>query len=113
MPRAFAADFCVLLEPYAPHLAEELNARLGGTESLAWAAWPEVDASQLVGETVSVPVQVNGKVRSVLELPEGHDKAALEAAGRADPGVAKLLEQGELVKVVAVPGRILNFVVRG
>ncbi|GJM22527.1 MAG: leucine--tRNA ligase [Planctomycetota bacterium] len=111
MPRELAHDFAVMLEPYAPHLAEELNARLGSDELLAWQPWPEADASLLVADTVSVPVQVNGKVRTVLELPEGHDAAALEAAGRADAGVARLIEQGTVKKVVAVPGRILNFVV--
>src|SRR5690606_32469718 len=80
MPRELARDFVIALEPYAPHLAEELNARLGHDTLLAWEPWPEVDTSCLVEETVSVPVQVNGKVRTVLELPEGHDAAALEAA---------------------------------
>jgi leucyl-tRNA synthetase len=112
MPRALARDFTVMLEPYAPHLAEELNERLGSNESLAWVSWPLVDSTQLLTETESVPIQVNGKVRTVLEVPVGIDAAALEAAARADGGIAALLSQGSVKKVVAVPGRIVNFVVK-
>jgi leucyl-tRNA synthetase len=112
MPRALATDFAVMLEPYAPHMAEELNSRLGSTESLAWAAWPKVDASALATDTVAVPIQVNGKVRTVLDVPSGTDAAALEALARADGGIAALIAQGSIKKVVAVPGRIVNFVVQ-
>jgi leucyl-tRNA synthetase len=112
MPAALAGPFVTMLEPYAPHLAEELNARLGNEQSLAWAVWPEVETRWLATETVKVPVQVNGRVRSVIEVPEGTDAATLEAQARAESGVAALLAQGELVKVVAVPNRIVNFVVK-
>lgn len=112
MPRALAADFAVMLEPYAPHLAEELHSRIGATETLAWMSWPEVDAQALATETVPVPIQVNGKVRTVLDVPEGTDAGALEALARADGGIAALLTLGNVVKVVAVPGRIVNFVVK-
>jgi len=112
MPASLARPFVVMLEPYAPHLAEELSALLGAEQLLAWADWPAVDESQLVTDLVKVPVQVNGKVRSVIEVAAGMDAAALEARARAESGVSALLDQGELVKVVAVPGRIVNFVVR-
>ncbi len=112
MPRSLAREFLVMLEPYAPHVAEELNAFLGGETLLAWEPWPQVDASFLEEDTVDVPVQINGKVRTVLKLPAGADPAAMEQRARAETGIAALLEQGEVVKVIAVPGRILNFVVK-
>jgi len=112
MPRELARPFAVMLEPYAPHLAEELAALGGGESSLAWEAWPEVDASRLVTETVKVPVQVNGKMRTVLDVPVGLDAAALEALARAQEGVAAELGGGRVVKVIAVPGRIVNFVLK-
>ena len=112
MPRELARPFLVMLEPYAPHLAEELNSRCGHDDLLAWAPWPEVDARWLVRETVKVPVQVNGKVRTVLELPADATAEEMEARARDEAGVSALLEQGDLVKVVAVPGRIVNFVVK-
>ena len=101
-----------MLEPYAPHLAEELNAQLGNDGLLSWEAWPEVDTQWLVTETVKVPVQINGKVRLVIDAPKDADPASLEAQARAEPSIAQLLEQGEVKKVVAVPGRIVNFVVK-
>ena len=112
MPRSLARDFLIALEPYAPHLAEELNALLGHDELLAWAAWPEVDASLLVADTVDLPVQINGKVRTVLQVAKDADAAGIEARAREDEGIARLLAQGQVVKVIAVPGRILNFVVK-
>ncbi|MCB9897494.1 MAG: leucine--tRNA ligase [Planctomycetes bacterium] len=113
IPRALARPFLVMLEPFAPHLAEELHATaLGASESLAWTSWPEVDARWLVSETVKVPVQINGKVRTVLDVPADIGQAELERAARDDAGVATLLAQGDVAKVVVVPGRIVNFVVR-
>jgi leucyl-tRNA synthetase len=112
MPRALARDFLLMLEPYAPHLAEELNAVLGHEGLLAWEGWPELDESQLTQDMVDVPVQINGKVRTVLQMPADADAAILEQQARADEGIAQLLGQGEVVKVIAIPGRILNFVVK-
>jgi len=109
MPRELACDFLVMLEPLAPHLAEELNARLGAGGELAWAAWPEVDADELVRETVEVPVQVNGKLRARIRVAPDADAEALER--RARDAVADELARGRVRKVVAVPGRIVNFVV--
>ncbi len=111
MPREFARDFLLVLEPFAPHIAEELHAvALSGDGMLAWASWPAVDAAQLVTSEVEVPVQVNGKVRARITVPADMDAASLEQAARAEPGVARLLEGQTVRKVVAVPGKIVNFV---
>ncbi len=92
-------------------MAEELWSRLGHESSLAHGPFPEADPAYLVDETVEVPVQVNGKVRARVVVPTGLDAAALEAAARADGRVAELLDGATVRKVIAVPGRMVNFVV--
>jgi leucyl-tRNA synthetase len=111
--RGQAERFCILLEPFAPHLAEELWSRLGHSESLAYQAWPSFDPAMLVDESVEIPVQINGKLRSKCFVPAGSekDRAVLEAAARE--AVAEQLAKVEIKKVIAVPGRLVNFVVAG
>jgi leucyl-tRNA synthetase len=110
-PRAVAEALVLMLAPLAPHIAEELWSRLGHTSSLAWEDFPVVDESLLVDDTVEVPVQVNGKLRAVLTMPADADAAAMEAAARGDERIAAALEGRETRRVVAVPGRLVNFVV--
>ncbi len=110
-PRALAEALVLMLAPLAPHAAEELWSRLGHASSLAWEQFPELDESLLVDDTVDVPVQVNGKLRAVLTLPAGCDAAAMEAAARADARVAAALDGRDPRRIVAVPGRLVNFVV--
>jgi leucyl-tRNA synthetase len=110
-PRAVAEPLVLMLAPLAPHIAEELWARLGHDSSLAWAPFPEADPALLVDETISVPVQVNGKVRSVVSVPAAADAQVMEQAARADAKVSAAIEGREVRRVVAVPGRLINFVV--
>jgi len=112
MPRELARDALVMLEPFAPHVAEELNARVlgAGAPELAWERWPEADRSYLVQDSVEIGVQVNGKLRATIRVAKDLDAAALEAAARAEPNVARQLQGAAVKKVVAVPGRIVNFV---
>ena len=111
VPRAVAEPLVLLLAPLAPHIAEELWARLGHPDSLALEAFPEADPALLVDDTIEIPVQVNGKVRGRVHVPRGADRDALEAAARADAGIAALLAAGTVRRVVAVPDRLVNFVV--
>ncbi|MFL6207201.1 MAG: leucine--tRNA ligase [Acidimicrobiales bacterium] len=111
VPRPVAEAMVLMLAPLAPHAAEELWSRLGHADSLAWAPFPEADPAYLVDDTIEVPVQVNGKVRAKLEVAAGLDASALEAAARADAKVAELLDGGTVRKVVAVPDKLVNFVV--
>jgi leucyl-tRNA synthetase len=100
----------LMVAPLAPHMAEELWSRLGHAESLAWHPFPEAEERWLVDDTVQVAVQVNGKVRSQVTVPAGADAEVLEAAARADEKIAAHLEGATVRRVVAVPGRLVNFV---
>jgi leucyl-tRNA synthetase len=108
--REVAEPLVLMVAPLAPHVAEELWARLGHDDTLAYEAFPVADEAWLVQDTVEVPVQVNGKVRARISLPAGADEAAHEAAARADAHVAELLAGATVRKVVVVPGRTVNFV---
>jgi len=111
VPRDVAEPLVLMLAPLAPHVSEELWARLGHRDSLATEPFPEADPALLVDETVEIPVQVNGKLRGKVVVPADADAAAVEAAARADERVAALLAGRTVRKVVAVPGRLVNFVV--
>jgi leucyl-tRNA synthetase len=110
-PRALAEALVLMVAPLAPHIAEELWSRLGHDSSVVRARFPEVDESLLVDATIEIPVQVNGKVRSVVHVPAGADAAAMEAAARADEKVIAALADKQVRRVIAVPGRLVNFVV--
>jgi leucyl-tRNA synthetase len=111
VPRSAAETLALLLAPVAPHIAEELWSRLGHPGSLAYEPFPVADPQWLVDETIEVPVSVNGKVRSRISVAVGADAATLEAAARADEKVAALLEGATVRKVIAVPDKMVNFVV--
>ncbi len=99
-----------LLAPACPHVAAELWERRHHGEHVHQLPWPHADESLLAVETVVVPVQVNGKVRAQLTVPEGIDAAGLEAAALALPEVVAHLDGGQQRKVIAVPGKIVNVV---
>jgi leucyl-tRNA synthetase len=111
VPRSVVEPLVLLLAPLAPHVAEEMWARCGHPDSLAWEPFPVADRRWLVDETVQVAVQVNGKVRAQVAVPADADAAGLEAAARADERVAAYLDGATVRRVVAVPGRLVNFVV--
>jgi leucyl-tRNA synthetase len=112
-PRAILEPFVALLAPFAPHIAEELWEILGRPAPASLAPWPAVDSRWLRDDTVEIPVQVQGKLRGRVVVPADADAEAMKAAAAADPRIAELLAGREIVKVVAVPGRLVNFVLRG
>jgi leucyl-tRNA synthetase len=112
-PRAILEPFVTVLAPFAPHLAEELWEILGRPAPVSLAAWPGVDERWLKDDTVEIPVQVQGKLRGRVTVPADADAAALQAAAAADPKIAELLAGKQILKIVAVPGRLINFVVKG
>ena len=113
MPRSIAGQFIRLLAPLAPHLAEELWQKLGHSESLAYAPWPEHDPTRLVAATLVIPVQINGKVRAKIEVPADADEQAVLGLANEDANVSRHLEGMTIRRAIYVPGRIVNFVVAG
>jgi leucyl-tRNA synthetase len=111
-PREVLEKFVLLVSPFAPHMAEELWLALGHTGTLAHENWPKFDPALAREDTIEIPVQVNGKVRSKVAVAADADKNVLEAAARADQRVAELLSGKEIVKTVVVPGRLVNFVIK-
>jgi leucyl-tRNA synthetase len=110
-PRSVVEAFVLLLAPFAPHLAEELWTVLGHQPSLASAPWPSFEPALAHDELRDYVVQVNGKLRHKV-LAEAHLAAAdLVQAMKADPRVTELLKGRRIVKEIAVPGRLVNFVV--
>jgi leucyl-tRNA synthetase len=102
----------LILAPSCPHIAEELWERTGHAYSVHEQAWPAFDAALAAEDRVEIAIQVNGRVRERLELPAGADEATARAAAEALPRVAELIAGHEVVRVIFVPDRLLNVVVR-
>jgi len=112
-PLSAMRQFILLLSPYAPHIAEELWATAGGSQTLAYEPWPQFDEALTKSDTVEIPVQIKGKVKAKIQVAAGISKDDLEAAAMADSKVQELLAGKEIIKAVIVPGRLVNFVVKG
>ena len=111
-PRAILEPFVTVLAPFAPHLAEELWEILSRPAPVSLAAWPAVASQWLKDDTVEIPVQIQGKLRGRVAVPADADAEAMKAAAAADPKIAELIAGKEIAKVVAVPGRLVNFVLK-
>lgn len=107
-----AKTFAQVLAPYAPHLAEELWEMYGGTLSVGQHAWPEVNQSALVEDSFQYPVSFNGKMRFKLEMPMDASKDDVEKAAMAHEQAQKWLDGKQVVKVIVVPKKIVNIVVK-
>ena len=108
MPRALAEPLVLMLAPLAPHVAEELWRRLGHRSSLAYEPFPSPDAALAADDTVTLPVQVNGKVRFTIEVAAGAGQEQIAALLPSHPGYPR----EEVARVVIVPGKIVNVVLR-
>ena len=106
-----AAMFARCLPPFMPHLAEEAWHRIGGEGLVSAAPWPSVDPDLLIEDSVTLPIQVNGKRRAEISVPKAADKEAVEALALANPDLEGFLTGKEIKKVIVVPGRIVNIVV--
>ncbi len=113
LDRVSAECFLLILHPWAPHIAEELWRRLGHTASIYGHPWPSFDSAALVASTLTIAVQVNGKLRGTFEVAPGADRDTLVRNARAVENVAKYLEGVEVLKEIVVPGKLVGFVVRG
>ncbi|MBR4519667.1 MAG: leucine--tRNA ligase, partial [Victivallales bacterium] len=110
--RAAIETAILLLSPMAPHLCEELWSRYGHAETLAYHPWPKFDEAKLAVDEIEILVQLNGKPKVRLMAPAKASKDELLAFAKAKPEVAALLEGKTLVKKIAVPGRLVSFVVK-
>ncbi len=104
--------FLKLLNPFAPHLTEEIWQYLGGEGFLSVSEWPVFDEAKTIDATVEISVQVNGKPREILSIAVDADQETAEKAGLALPKIAKLVEGKRIVKVIYRAGKILNFVAK-
>ncbi|GEO48099.1 leucine--tRNA ligase [Companilactobacillus kimchii] len=112
MPKDYAEGLVKLLAPIAPHMMEEIWNKLGHSESISYAAWPTYDESKLVSDTVEIIVQVNGKLRDKIEVANGTAKDKLEELALADEKVKKFTDGKNIVKVIVIPNKIVNIVVK-
>ena len=102
----------ILIAPFAPHLAEELWEQLGGEGSVCDAKWPKWNDEYLVENQIKMGVQFNGKVRFEMQFPADADNPTIEQAVRADERTAKYTDGKQIVKVIIVPKRMVNIVVK-
>jgi leucyl-tRNA synthetase len=109
-PRKLLEPFVLVLAPYAPHLAEELWEKLGHKQSLAYEPWPGYDPSLLKEDTVTIVLQVNGKLRDRASVPANAAQAELEKLALANERVKESLAGKQVKKVVVVPGKLVNIV---
>ncbi|MDB4459060.1 leucine--tRNA ligase [bacterium] len=114
-PKSVMQTFLQLLQPFAPHLAEELALRLSTStgapiKSLAYLEWPVFDESLLAESNVTYPVQVNGKMRDKLTLPANASKEEVEKAAMASDKVKNQIDGKQIRKVIVIPGKMINIV---
>ncbi|HWD91025.1 MAG TPA: class I tRNA ligase family protein [Verrucomicrobiae bacterium] len=125
-PISVLRDFLILLAPFAPHVAEELWAKLHSSlithhsslssaslssASLSYAEWPKFDSALLVEDTLEIPVQVNGKLRDVIKAAIDADNATLEAAAKASEKAKPFIDGKTIKKIIIVPKKLINIVV--
>ena len=108
--REILEPLLIVLSPFAPHICEELWQLLGHEESISFASFPVYNPAYTVEDTVKYPVQFNGKMRFLIELPKSLSREEVEAAVRADASTEKYLQGAAIRKVIVVPGKIINIV---
>ena len=110
--REILEPLVILLSPFAPHICEELWEALGHRESIAFASFPEYNEAYTLEDTCTYAVSFNGKTRFTVDLSKSMDKDAVEAEVRADSRTAKYVGTASIVKVIVVPGKIVNIVIK-
>ena len=111
-PKEYAEGFIKMLSCIAPHVCEEMWQLLGHNESIAYESWPVYDESKCVSDEVEMPVQINGKVRSLITVSKNASKDEVLAIVMSDEKVKAAIEGKTIVKEIVVPGKIINIVVK-
>ncbi|NTU20855.1 leucine--tRNA ligase [Brevibacillus sp. HB1.2] len=112
LPKKFMEDLVKMLSPIAPHLGEELWEKLGHSESLSYEAWPTYDEAKLVEDEVEIVLQINGKNKEKLLIASDSTQEQMEEMAKNNEMIKELIEGKTIVKVIAVPGKLVNIVVR-
>jgi len=112
IPTEYAEGFVKMLAPMVPHVAEELWQILGHDESLSYKEWPTYDEAKLVDDEVEIAVQVLGKVRAKIIVAKDASKEEIEKVALADDKVQEYMAGKDLVKIIVIPGKLVNIVVK-
>ncbi|WP_400164127.1 leucine--tRNA ligase [Brevibacillus sp. TJ4] len=112
LPKKYMEDFVKMLSPITPHIGEELWEKLGHKESIAYEPWPTYDESKLVDDEVEIVLQINGKNKEKLMVAADAGKEQMEQLALANDTIQELIAGKSIVKVIAVPGKLVNIVVR-
>ena len=112
IPREYVEGFVKLIAPIAPHIGEELWSILGHEGTITYTEWPTFDESKLVDDEVEIVIQVLGKVRAKISVAKDITKEDLEAAALADEKVQEFIAGKDIVKVIVIPGKLVNIVVK-
>jgi leucyl-tRNA synthetase len=108
----YLKNMALVLAPLTPFIAEEFWKITGGKGSVHSQKWPEYESGKVQAEMIKLPVQVNGKVRALVEIPFGSSQETVEKTALSHPNVAKHLEGKKVVKIISVPNKIINFLVK-
>ena len=111
-PREYAEGFIKLLNPLCPHITEEIWERLGHNNTIAYEPWPTYEEEKTIDDTITIGVQVNGKLRGTIDIAKDAPKEEVEELAKANENVKKFTEGLEIVKVIVVPNKIVNIVVK-
>jgi len=112
LPVEYAEGFVKVLSPLCPHFGEELWEKLGHTNTIAYESWPVFDESKIVDDTYELVVQVNGKVRGKIEVSLDITKDEMERLAKEIPNVKAFTEGKEIVKIIIVPKKLVNIVIK-
>ncbi len=111
-PKEYAEGFIKMISCITPHMGEEIWSLYGHTNTIAYEAWPTYDEAKLVDDEVNMAVSVNGKLRNTIKVAVDSDQEVVKKLAMEDEKVAKHLEGKEIVKVIVVPNKIVNIVVK-
>jgi len=106
------STFLMLLNPFVPHLAEELNESLGNSYHLSFFTWPDFDEELAKEDKLTIAIQVNGKLRATIDVETSTEKEEILSKAKAEEKIVSYLEGKTLIKEIVVPGKLVNFVIR-
>ena len=111
-PREYAEGFIKLLNPLCPHITEEIWERIGHSNTIAYEPWPTYDEEKTIDDAITIGVQVNGKLRGTIDITKDAPKGEVEQLAKSNDNVKKFTDGLEIVKVIVVPNKIVNIVVK-